>query len=63
MAKLSPLLLLLLSVLIIAGACTAGPPVPFPAPDFSVEDVFTGEEIHLEDLRGRHVLIYFFASW
>jgi peroxiredoxin len=46
-----------------ALSCTQGPPVPFPAIDFSVEDVFTGEEIHLEELKGRPVLVYFFASW
>ncbi len=55
--------ILMLLVLMFAVACTQGPPVPFPAIDFSVEDVFTGEEIHLEELRGRPVLIYFFASW
>jgi cytochrome oxidase Cu insertion factor (SCO1/SenC/PrrC family) len=56
-------LLLLLFILIFIGACSQGPPVPFPAIDFSVEDLFTGEEIHLADLKGRPVLIYFFASW
>jgi cytochrome oxidase Cu insertion factor (SCO1/SenC/PrrC family) len=56
-------LLLLSLVLIFAAACSQGPPVPFPAMDFTVEDIFTGEEIHLEELQGRPVLIYFFASW
>jgi hypothetical protein len=28
-----------------------------------VEDLFTGEDIHLAGLKGRPVLIYFFASW
>jgi len=46
-----------------AVACSQGPPVPFPAFDFTVEDIFTGEEIHLEELQGRPVLVYFFASW
>ena len=56
--------LLLLSVIfIITVSCSGGPPVPFPAFDFNVEDVFTGDEIHLEEMRGEHVLIYFFASW
>jgi cytochrome oxidase Cu insertion factor (SCO1/SenC/PrrC family) len=44
-------------------ACSKGPPVPFPAFDFSVEDLFSGEEIHLAGLKGKPVLIYFFASW
>jgi cytochrome oxidase Cu insertion factor (SCO1/SenC/PrrC family) len=53
-----------LSILIIlAASCTKGPPVPFPAFDFTVEDLFTGEEIHLEDLIGRPIILYFFASW
>lgn len=55
--------LVFVSVIIVMASCTQGPPVPFPAIDFSVEDIFTGEEIHLEDLKGRPVLIYFFASW
>jgi hypothetical protein len=54
---------LFIFVFIIAGSCSGGPPVPFPAFDFSVEDLFTGEEIHLAGLKGRPVLIYFFASW
>ncbi|UCE71232.1 MAG: hypothetical protein JSU99_08010 [Nitrospiraceae bacterium] len=57
------LVLVCLSVTIMMASCSQGPPVPFPAIDFSVEDIFTGEEIHLEDLKGRPVLIYFFASW
>jgi peroxiredoxin len=44
-------------------SCTQGPPVPFPAVDFNLEDVFTGEEVNLEQLRGRPILLYFFASW
>lgn len=62
MNKLYKLLLMSL-VLMFALSCTQGPPVPFPAIDFSVEDVFTGEAIHLEELKGRPILIYFFASW
>ena len=59
--------LLLLSFLAALSAaavsCSGGPPLPFPAFDFTVEDVFTGEDIHLAELQGQHVLIYFFASW
>ncbi len=51
------------AILISAGACSQGPPVPFPAFDFVVEDLFTGEEIHLAEMKGRPVLVYFFASW
>ena len=56
-------ILIMIFVLSFASSCTQGPPVPFTAFDFTVEDVFTGEEIHLEELKGRPVLIYFFASW
>lgn len=49
--------------LVITAGCSGGPPVPFPAFDFVKEDIFTGDEIHLEELRGQNVLIYFFASW
>jgi len=53
---------LILTVTLLAS-CSHGPPVPFKAFDFNVEDLFTGEAIHLEDYSGRPVLIYFFASW
>jgi cytochrome oxidase Cu insertion factor (SCO1/SenC/PrrC family) len=53
----------LLTFVTAISACSQGPPVPFPAFDFSVEDLFSGEEIHLAELKGRPVLIYFFASW
>ncbi len=56
-------LLFVLSLLIFIAACTKGPPVPFPAIDFTLEDVFTGEDIHLAGLKGRPVLLYYFASW
>lgn len=56
-------LLFLTAIIIITGACSGGPPVPFQAFDFTVEDVFTGDEIHLAELQGQNVLIYFFASW
>ncbi len=56
-------LLFLLSLLIFIAACTKGPPVPFPAFDFTLEDVFTGEDIHLAELKGKPVLLYYFASW
>ena len=55
-------LFILLALIIVTVSCSGGPPVPFPAFDFTVEDVFTGEDIHLAELQGRHVLIYFFAS-
>ena len=56
-------LFLVLSVLIMMTACSRGPDVPFPSVDFTLEDLFTGEEIHLAGYHGRPVLLYFFASW
>ena len=56
-------LFLVLSVLMMMTACSKGPDVPFPAVDFTLEDVFTGDEIHLAGYQGRPVLLYFFASW
>jgi len=52
-----------LLMVILISSCSKGPPVPFPAFDFTVEDLFTEEEIHLEDLIGRPIILYFFASW
>lgn len=55
-------LCLLPAMFVIIAACSSLPD-EFPAFDFTVDDVFTGEEIHLADFKGRPVLIYFFASW
>lgn len=52
-----------LFAVLFAAACSRGLPPEFPAPDFSLEDLFTGEEIRLADYQGRPVLLYFFASW
>ncbi len=52
-----------LSALFVIIAACSSLPDEFPAFDFTVDDVFTGEEIHLAALKGRPVLIYFFASW
>jgi cytochrome oxidase Cu insertion factor (SCO1/SenC/PrrC family) len=60
--KIALLLSLFMAAALLAS-CSHGPPVPFEAFDFTVEDLFTGEEIHLADYRGQPVLIYFFASW
>ncbi|MCD5416677.1 redoxin domain-containing protein, partial [Candidatus Bipolaricaulota bacterium] len=38
------------------------PTAPFPAPEFRAVDI-TGEEISLVDLRGKVVLLNFWASW
>ena len=54
---------LLSALFMLTASCSGGPPVPFTAFDFTVEDVFTGDEIQLAELQGKHVLIYFFASW
>jgi hypothetical protein len=40
-----------------------GFPDEFPAPDFVLKDIFTGNSIDLISLRGRPVILYFFASW
>lgn len=56
-------LLFLSLILILFLSCSGGLQAEFPAPDFSVEDIFTGEEIHLADLKGSPLLIYFLSSW
>lgn len=53
---------LLLSCVLLMLACSSLPD-EFPAPDFTVEDIFTGDEIRLADYKGRPVVLYFFASW
>jgi len=34
-----------------------------PAPPFRLLDVGSGEEVSLEDLRGRIIVLHFAASW
>ena len=34
-----------------------------PAPDFTLKNIYTGEDIHLADYRGKYVLLDFWASW
>ena len=34
-----------------------------PAPSFRLLDVVSGEEVSLEDLRGRIIVLHFAASW
>jgi peroxiredoxin len=43
------------------AACEAGPPRP-PAPDFIFPDL-SGHPVRLSELRGRTVVIDFFATW
>lgn len=33
------------------------------APDFTLKNIYTGEDIHLADYRGKYVLLDFWASW
>jgi cytochrome oxidase Cu insertion factor (SCO1/SenC/PrrC family) len=40
-----------------------GLPDEFPAPDFVLHDIFTGKSVDLVSLKGRPVILYFFASW
>jgi cytochrome oxidase Cu insertion factor (SCO1/SenC/PrrC family) len=56
-------LLGIVTAVLLAAACSRGLPPEFPAPDFTLEDLFTGKEIRLADYQGRPVLLYFFASW
>lgn len=42
---------------------SGGLPERFEAPDFTLRDLFTNQEIRLSDYRGRPVILYFFASW
>lgn len=61
--SLRKLYVLLLTALMLMTACSKGPDVPFASVDFTLEDLFTGDEIQLAAYHGRPVLLYFFASW
>jgi cytochrome oxidase Cu insertion factor (SCO1/SenC/PrrC family) len=47
----------------LAVACSNGFPKEFEAPDFTLKSPMTGSEVTLYDLKGRPVIIYWFASW
>ena len=38
-------------------------PEEFPAPDFTLKDIFGSDDLTLSAHSGRPVIIYFFASW
>ena len=40
-----------------------GFPKEFPAIDFTLGDIFGGDDLTLSDYSGRPIIIYFFASW
>lgn len=50
-------------LLVFAVSCSDGFPPEFPAPEFSVKNLYDGKDITYSDYRGKPVLIYFFASW
>ncbi len=53
----------LLVVLISVISCSDGFPPEFPAPDFTLKSPVTGRVVNFADLKGRPVVIYWFASW
>jgi cytochrome c biogenesis protein CcmG/thiol:disulfide interchange protein DsbE len=62
-AVLPIILLVVLGVaLIVRGPATSPTAIGSVAPDFSVTDL-DGNPIHLADLRGRPVIVNFWASW
>jgi hypothetical protein len=55
-----------LAALILAAvllACSGGFPDEFEAPDFTLEAPLSGNDVTLYDLKGKPVIIYWFASW
>jgi len=56
------LLVLLLVALLVRGTATSPTAIGSVAPDFSVTDL-DGNPIHLAELRGRPVIVNFWASW
>ncbi len=45
------------------ASCGSSFPPEFPAPDFTLKSPVTGREVTLSELKGRPVIIYWFASW
>ena len=46
-----------------AFSCLGGFPPEFPAGEFKLKSPITGKWISSEDLKGKPVIIYWFASW
>lgn len=42
---------------------SGGLPERFEAPDFTLKDIFSGQEIKFSEHKGRPLVLYFFASW
>jgi len=49
--------------LLILFSCSDGLPPEFPAPDFSIEDVFSENAVAYSEHKGKPLILYFFASW
>jgi len=54
---------LFLSIAAIASSGSSGPAVGTIAPDFSAQNLLTGEKIPLSKQRGKVVILTFWASW
>jgi hypothetical protein len=53
----------LVLVLISVIACSDGFPPEFPAPDFTLKSPLTDTAVSFSELKGKPVVIYWFASW
>jgi hypothetical protein len=48
---------------IVIAACSGGFPDQFAAPDFTLKAPLAGHDVTLYDLKGKPVILYWFASW
>jgi len=55
--------ILLVGLVLLFFGCSKGLPPEFKAPDFLLKSPVTGEKISLAKLKGRPIMIYWFASW
>ncbi len=56
-------IILIFVVLVFFSYSGDGLPEEFPAPDFTLKDIFNSKQIQLSAFKGRPVILYFFASW
>lgn len=56
-------IILIFAALVLFSYSGDGLPKEFPAPDFTLTDIFNSKQIQLSAFRGRPVILYFFASW
>jgi hypothetical protein len=60
---ISASIIIVLFLIILFSYSGDGLPDEFPAPDFILKDIFTGNSVDIISQKGSPLILYFFASW